>query len=131
MYWRSLCFLSVFFTFTLISTTYAQVPTAYGQKMREESNKIYSGNKYNIPPQQYNQIQNPYTSSYNFPYNSYYSNSYYNRYNYYPSYGYGYGYASPYNFGYGYYGSPPPPTYNQAFPDSARADDLYQYIRSR
>lgn len=36
-----------------------------------------------------------------------------------------------YGFYGGYYGSPPPPTPSQAFPDKAAADNLYRYIQSR
>ena len=37
------------------------------------------------------------------------------------------------NYGFygGFYGSPPPPTPAQAFPDKAASDNLYRYIQSR
>jgi hypothetical protein len=34
-------------------------------------------------------------------------------------------------YGYGYYGSLPPPTPNQAFPDKAQSDALYDVIKNR
>lgn len=51
----------------------------------------------------------------------YQSNPYLNNYNANP----------PYGFYGGFYGSPPPPTPAQAFPDKAAADNLYRYIQSR
>lgn len=115
------------------------VPSPAGQKMIEESNKIYSGNKYNIPTDQYRQMQNqsPYYNQ-NYYYQNYpyyqntpypYNNSYY--YGPAPIYNNPYGYGNnPYGYGYGYYGAPQPYSYD-AFPDSTRADALYQYIQSR
>lgn len=38
---------------------------------------------------------------------------------------------APYGFYGGFYGSPPPPTPSQAFPDKAAADNLYRYIQNR
>lgn len=61
----------------------------------------------------------------NYGYNSGYGGGY-------GGYGGGYsGYGGNGPYGYGYYGSPPPPTPNQAFPDSAAANDLYRYLQSR
>lgn len=39
--------------------------------------------------------------------------------------------GTQYGFYGGFYGSPPPPTPSQSFPDKAAADNLYRYIQSR
>lgn len=98
------------------STLSAVYTTPDGQKMIEESNKIYSGNKYNIPPQDYSNLKQArsYTQG---------NTIYYNSYPYY--------YNTPVYPYYGYYGSPPPPSSSQAFPDDAEADALYRYLQSR
>lgn len=57
---------------------------------------------YSTPSQYYYNQNNPYANSYNYP-----------------------------GFYGGFYGSPPPPTPAQAFPDKAAADNLYRYIQSR
>lgn len=114
-----------------LSSLYSIVPTETGQRMIEESNKMYSGNKYNLPQDQYNRLQQQakYNQS-NYP-------IYYQNYRYYKSYPYSY-YNSPdyynsypYEYDYGYYGAIPPPAYYEAFPDKARADALYEYLRNR
>lgn len=60
-----------------------------------------------------------------------YGQSYYSpNYNYGPSY-----YGQPNYWGgyypYGVFGSPPPPTPNQAFPDDAESNALYHYLQDR
>lgn len=120
--------LSVFIScFFMSAPLWAIVPTPTGQKMIEESNKIYSGNKYNMTPEKYNQWRNYnsewgqyyYPNYYSYPgYYNNYSNYYYNPYgSYYPAYGYE-NYYNPYNSG-------------SSFPDADRADALYRYIQSR
>lgn len=60
--------------------------------------------QYSTPSQYYYNLNNPYSNSTNY---------------------------QPYGFYGGFYGSPPPPTPSQAFPDKAAADNLYRYIQSR
>lgn len=111
--------LFVSFSFVLlVSSLYSIVPTPTGQRMIEESNKIYSGNKYNLPQDQYNRLQR-YDQNQAYPYYYSYPGYYYS----YPGYyGYNYSYGYP-NYGYPYYGS--------SFPDSDEADALYWYIQNR
>jgi hypothetical protein len=119
----SLYFLLIFL-FVYTSPLHAIYTTPTGQEMIERSNKMYSGNKYNLPQNQYNQlnkqIYNGYGGGYyNYPY--YYNYNPYSSYTPYDNYGYNYGYGG---------GIPPYPS-DQTFPDAARADALYQYIQGR
>lgn len=66
---------------------------------------------YNVPPPYYG-TQAQYYYNQNNPYSNS-SNTY------------------PYGFYGGFYGSPPPPTPSQAFPDKAASDNLYRYIQNR
>ncbi|QLH35410.1 MAG: hypothetical protein HWD61_04000 [Parachlamydiaceae bacterium] len=109
----------------LSGSIYSITPT--GQQMIEESNKIYSGNKYNIPPDQYRQLQQLQNSDqvfYNYGYPYSYGYSYPNYYYNYPNYGYPYGNVY-------YYDPQLPYYYGNTFPDKARSDALYWYLQNR
>lgn len=111
----------------------AVVPTPTGQKMIEESNKIYSGNKYNMTPEKYNQWRNYNSEWGQYYYPNYYSypGSYYNYSNYYYN-PYGSYYNNPYGNYYNPYGYDNYYNYSgSSFPDADRADALYRYIQSR
>ena len=120
------------------TTLNAVVPTQTGQEMIDNSNRLYSGNVNNNPNPQLSNPDRVYSNpnqgvsrtydlgAPNQTYYNYYpeANPYYTR----------QGYTAPPPapiYGYGYYGSLPPPTPNQAFPDKAQADALYNHIRSR
>lgn len=78
------------------------VPQPGGQTYQAQPNPYYQGSEGTY---YYNQ-NNPYANS-NAP--QLYNNGFYG----------------------GFYGSPPPPTPAQAFPDKAASDALYRYIQSR
>lgn len=110
-----------------LSPLYSIVLTPDAQRNMEASNRIYSGNIYNIPSDEYNRLLK----------HSHFKKHGFNRYPYsyyYPTYSYSYPtYINPYaSYAYDpWFNSPPPPTYYEAFPDDARADALYRYLQSR
>lgn len=116
-----LCHKCLYYFFLLFLTGYvtympAVAPNTGHQRVqpRYRSQDVYNQNFYIQPG--YSDTPNEYNpNSYNYPYR-------YNSYQYRPYY-YG-GYNSIYN-------SPPPPSYDQAFPDDAEQNALYRELQSR
>ncbi len=80
----------------------------YAQQQPAQTYAVPTPPNYYMTPSEYNYNQNnPYANSYG-P-SSYAPNGFYG----------------------GFYGSPPPPTPAQAFPDKAASDNLYRYLQSR
>lgn len=127
-------FYKCFFTFLVLilmavsfRPLYSIYTTPTGQRMIEQSNRMYSGNKYNLTQDQIRQArQGFYNPGYYQGYPAYYQNYYYGTS---PNYYFNPPVYSPYLYGYGYYDATA--AYYDAFPDKTRADALYSYLQSR